>query len=42
LIAARAEGRIGGRRWKLDPAKQREIAENVITCRKSCADLARL
>src|SRR5208337_5462711 len=28
LAAARAEGRIGGRRKKLDPAKRREIAES--------------
>jgi DNA invertase Pin-like site-specific DNA recombinase len=31
LAAARAEGRIGGRRKKLDPAKRREIAESVIS-----------
>ena len=42
LAAARAEGRIGGRRRKLDAAKQREIAESVITGRKSGADMARL
>ncbi len=40
--AARAEGRIGGRRRKLDVAKRREIAESVITSRKSGADMARL
>ena len=34
LAAARAEGRIGGRRKKLDPAKRREIAESVISGRK--------
>ena len=33
LAAARAEGRIGGRRKKLDAAKRREIAESVITGR---------
>ena len=42
LAAARAEGRIGGRRRKLDATKQREIAESVITGRKSGADMARL
>jgi DNA invertase Pin-like site-specific DNA recombinase len=42
LAAARAEGRIGGRRKKLDVAKRREIAESVITGRKSGADMARL
>ena len=38
--AARAEGRVGGRRKKLDAAKRREIAESVITGRKSGADMA--
>ncbi len=33
LAAARAEGRIGGRRKKLDLAKRREIAESVISGR---------
>jgi len=42
LAAARAEGRVGGRRRKLDAAKRREIAESVITGRKSGADMARL
>ena len=42
IAAARAEGRIGGRRGKLDTAKRREIAESVITGRKSGADMARL
>jgi hypothetical protein len=36
------EGRVGGRRKKLDAAKRREIAESVITGRKSGADMARL
>jgi DNA invertase Pin-like site-specific DNA recombinase len=36
LAAARAEGRIGGRRKKLDPGKRREIAESVISGRKGC------
>jgi len=42
LAAARAEGRIGGRRKKLDPAKRREIAEGVISGRKTGAEMARL
>jgi DNA invertase Pin-like site-specific DNA recombinase len=42
IAAARAEGRVGGRRKKLDEAKRREIAESVITGRKSGADMARL
>ena len=42
IAAARADGRVGGRRRKLDPAKRREIAESVITGRKSGADMARL
>ena len=42
IAAARAEGRIGGRRKKLDAAKRREIAESVVTGRKSGAEMARL
>jgi len=42
LAAARAEGRIGGRRKKLNDVKRREIAESVITGRKSGADMVRL
>jgi DNA invertase Pin-like site-specific DNA recombinase len=42
LAAARAEGHIGGRRKKLDAAKRREIAESVITGRKTGAEMARL
>jgi DNA invertase Pin-like site-specific DNA recombinase len=42
LAAARAEGRIGGRRPKLDAARRREIAESVISGRKSGAEMARL
>ena len=42
LAAARAEGRIGGRRKKLDAAKRREIAESVISGRKTGAEMARL
>jgi DNA invertase Pin-like site-specific DNA recombinase len=42
LAVARAEGRVGGRRKKLDSAKRRKIAESVINGRKSGADMARL
>jgi DNA invertase Pin-like site-specific DNA recombinase len=42
LAAARDQGRIGGRRKKLDAAKRREIAESVVSGRKSGADMARL
>jgi DNA invertase Pin-like site-specific DNA recombinase len=42
LAAARAEGRICGRRKKLDSVKRREIAESVITGRKSGGETARL
>jgi DNA invertase Pin-like site-specific DNA recombinase len=42
LAAARAEGRVGGRRKKLDPTKRREIAESVVSGRKSGAEMARL
>lgn len=42
LAAARAEGRVGGRRKKLDAAKRLEIAESVIKGQKSGAEMARL
>src|SRR5476651_1088775 len=42
LAAARADGRIGGRRKKLDVTKRKEIAESVITGRKTGAEMARL
>jgi DNA invertase Pin-like site-specific DNA recombinase len=42
LAAARAEGRIGGRRKKLDAAKRREIAETIISGRKTGAEMAKL
>ncbi len=42
LADARAEGRIGGRRNKLDDAKRREIAESVLSGRKTGAQMARL
>ncbi len=40
LAAARAEGRVGGRRKKLDTARRREIAESVVSGRKSGAEIA--
>ena len=42
LAAARAEGRVGGRRKKLDAGKRREIAESVLSGRKTGAEMARL
>ncbi|MDZ5645734.1 recombinase family protein [Nitrospirillum sp. BR 11828] len=42
LATARAEGRVGGRRKKLDAAKRREIAESVLSGRKTGAEMARL
>jgi DNA invertase Pin-like site-specific DNA recombinase len=42
IAAARAEGRPGGRRPKLNVAKRCEIAESVITGRKTGAEMARL
>ncbi len=42
LAAARAEGRVGGRRKKLSPPQQADIIENVLSGRHSAADMARL
>jgi DNA invertase Pin-like site-specific DNA recombinase len=42
LAVARAEGRLGGRRKKLDSTKRGEMAESVLSGRKSGADMARL
>mgnify|MGYP001794874849 CR=1 FL=1 len=42
LDAARKEGRIGGRRPKLRPDQRKDIAENVLSGRKSGAAMARL
>ena len=42
LAQARAEGRIGGRRRKLADKQRREIAESVVSGRKSGAEMARL
>jgi DNA invertase Pin-like site-specific DNA recombinase len=42
LAQARAEGRIGGRRRKLTDTQRAEIADSVLTGRKSAAEMARL
>ena len=42
LAAARAEGRIGGRRKRLDDVRRREIAEAVASGRKTAAQMARM
>jgi DNA invertase Pin-like site-specific DNA recombinase len=42
LADARAEGRVGGRRPKLDAARRREIAKSVISGRKTGAEMVRL
>ena len=40
LSAARAEGRIGGRRRKLNPVQQADIIDNVLSGRKTAAQMA--
>lgn len=42
LAEARSEGRVGGRRPKLTPAQSAEIAETVLSGRKTSAQMARL
>lgn len=42
LAQARAEGRIGGRRRKLTDRQRAEIAESVLSGRRSAAEMARL
>ena len=42
LAQARAEGRVGGRRRKLTERQCAEIAEGVLTGRKTAAEMARL
>jgi len=42
LAAARAEGRVGGRRPKLTPAQRRMIVGEVLAGRRTAADMARL
>ena len=42
LAEARAAGRVGGRRPKLSPAQRSDLVENVISGRKTAAQMARL
>jgi len=42
LEAARIEGRVGGRKPKLQENQRKDIADNVLSERKSGADMARL
>jgi DNA invertase Pin-like site-specific DNA recombinase len=42
LAAARAEGRVGGRRKKLSTIQRADIAQNVLSGRKTAAQMARL
>jgi len=42
LAQARAEGRVGGRRPKLTPSQRGDVVENVITGRKTAAQMAKL
>ena len=42
LAAARVESCIGGHRKKLDATKRREIAEAVVSGRKTAAQMARM
>jgi DNA invertase Pin-like site-specific DNA recombinase len=42
LEAARKEGRVGGRRPKLQANQRKDIADNVLSGRRSGADMARL
>ena len=42
LAQARKEGRVGGRRPKLNPTQRADVIENVTSGRKSAAQMARL
>ena len=42
LEAARKEGRVGGRRPKLRPNQRKDVADNILSGRKTGADMARL
>ena len=42
LAAAKEDGRVGGRPRSLNDKQQREIADAVLSGRKSAAELARL
>lgn len=42
LAAARAEGRVGGRRKKLSQAQRADVADNILSGRRTRAQMARL
>lgn len=42
LHAAREQGRVGGRPPKLTPEQRQEVVDNVVSGRKTGADMARL
>ena len=42
LDAARKEGRVGGRRPKLRKGQRKDIADNMLSGRKTGAEMARL
>src|SRR3546814_2302980 len=42
LDQARAEGRVGGRRPKLSPSQRSDVVENILSGRKTAAQMARL
>lgn len=42
LVVARAEGRVGGRPKKLSQAQRADIADNVLSGRRTGAQMARL
>jgi DNA invertase Pin-like site-specific DNA recombinase len=42
LDAARREGRIGGRKLKLSPEQRKDIIDNVLSERRTGAQMARL
>lgn len=42
LAQARAEGRVGGRRPKLSPSQRTDVVENIVSGRKTAAQMARL
>jgi len=42
LSAARAEGRVGGRRHKLTRPQQADVIDNILSGRRTAAQMARL
>ena len=42
LAQARKEGRVGGRRLKLNPTQRPDVIENIRSGRKNAAQMARL